>query len=360
MKSYIPITIVILCLSFLISSLQYSNMVSEVVVQGQEEEDKPEEKKEDKPEEKKEDKPEEKKEDITTQEQQDITTQEQQDITTQEQQDENNTQEQQDENNTQEQQVENNTQLGMLSGQEVSNRMTQSSFFEDEDGQIHKPVVGQPVMISAEEGKTGVEIPVNDLPEGETGDFKQEISNSFFSEVTSASVNGQEVSIQVSQSEEGKSIITIPLEDTDGQEVVQIFGVRAPEQYTSSGNYRITYNWEPLREDLSEAILLGANEAPYALTVTFWSEETSTVISSGEFNLTIRHADLDNDGVEFTTLSNLNVTDDGSSDPLMVDFGKDTGEIPNEYDVELTLTEVDGETLVRPDDAVLQRVRVVP
>jgi len=107
--------------------------------------------------------------------------------------------------------------------------------------------------------------------------------------------------------------------------------------------------------------LLGANEAPYALTVTFWSEDTSRVISSGEFNLTIRHADLDRDnGVEFTKMSNLNVTDDGSSDPLMVDFSKDADEIPNEYDVQVILTEVDGETLVRPDDAVLQRVRVVP
>jgi hypothetical protein len=54
----------------------------------------------------------------------------------------------------------------------------------------------------------------------------------------------------------------------------------------------------------------------------------------------------------------LHIKDDGSSEPLKVDFSKDIDEIPNEYDVEVTLTEVDGETLGRPDDAVLQRVRV--
>jgi hypothetical protein len=230
------------------------------------------------------------------------------------------------------------------------------SSFIDEDGQTHDTVVSKP-SFEAEGDKTRLAFGISNLPKGKSGDFTLEVPHSYFSKITGASVGGKEVDIIV----EGDPTITIRLEDTDEQEEVQILGVRAPEEHTSSGNYRITYNWVPLREDLSEAILLDINEAPYVLTVTVWSNETSTVISSGEFHLTIRRADLDrDDDDEFTTMSNLYIKDDGSSDPLPVDFSKDTDEIPNEYDVEVTLTEVDGETLGRADNAVLQRVRVVP
>jgi hypothetical protein len=252
-------------------------------------------------------------------------------------------------------QVVNETHPGPCPECVVSNSMISS--FIDEDGQTHDTVVSKP-SFEAEGDKSRLAFGISNLPKGKSGDFTLEVPHSYFSNITGANVGGKEVDIMV----EGDPTITIPLEDTGGQEVVQIFGVRAPEEHTSSGNYRISYNWVPLRQNLSEAILLGINEAPYhALTVTFWSEETSTVISSGEFHLTIRRADLDRDGggdEEFTTMSNLHIKDDGSSEPLKVDFSKDIDEIPNEYDVEVTLTEVDGETLGQPDDAVLQRVRV--
>ena len=346
MKSYIPITIVILCLLFLISSLQYSNMVSQVVVQGQEEDDNIEEEVED---------------DATQVQPDDDDTLD--DDATQVQPDENVTQVQPDddatqvqagENVTQSQVGENVTQVGPCPDCVISNNTTSS--FIDEDGQTHDTVVSKP-LFEAEGDKTRLAFGISNLPKGKSGDFTLEVPHSYFSKITGASVDGKEVAIMVV----GDPTITIPLEDTDGQEVVQIFGVRAPEEHTSSGNYRISYNWVPLRQNLSEAILLDINEAPYhALTVTFWSEETSTVVSSGEFHLTIRRADLDRDdgSVEFTTMSNLYIKDDGSSEPLKVDFSKDLDEIPNEYDVEVTLTEVDGETLGQPDDAVLQRVRV--
>jgi hypothetical protein len=378
MKSYVPITTVILCLSFLISSLQYSNMVSQVVVQGQEEDDgdtqEEVEEEDDTQVQEEEDDTQVQADDDTlddddtqvqadddtldddTQVQADenVTQVQEADGDTQEEVRQNVTESQVGENVTQSQVGENVTQVGPCPDCVVSNDMISS--FIDEDGQTHDTVVSKP-SFEPEGDKTRLAFGISNLPKGKSGDFTLEVPHSYFSNITGASVGGKEVDIMV----EGDPTITIPLEDTGGQEVVQIFGVRAPEEHTSSGNYRISYNWVPLRQNLSEAILLGINEAPYhALTVTFWSEETSTVISSGEFYLTIRRADPDRDdgGDEFTTMSNLHIKDDGSSEPLKVDFSKDIDEVPNEYDVEVTLTEVDGETLGRPDDAVLQRVRV--
>jgi hypothetical protein len=355
MKSYVPITIVILCLLFLISSLQYSNMVSQVVVEGQEE-DGGDTKEEDGGDTKEEDGG-----DTLVQPKDGDTLVQPKDGDTLVQPKDGDTQGQvvndtqgQVVNDTQGQVV-NDTQPGPCPECVVSNSMISS--FIDEDGQTHDTVVSKP-SFEAEGDKSRLAFGISNLPKGKSGDFTLEVPHSYFSKITGASVGGKEVDIIV----EGDPTITIRLEDTHEQEEVQILGVRAPEAHTSSGNYSITYNWVPLREDLSEAILLDINEAPYVLTVTVWNNETSTVISSGEFHLTIRRADLDRDGGgdEFTTMSNLYIKDDGSSDPLPVDFSKDTGEIPNEYDVEVTLTEVDGETLGPADNAVLQRVRVVP
>jgi hypothetical protein len=391
MKSYVPITIVILCLLFLISSLQYSNMVSQVVVQGQEEDDG------DTEEEVVDD-------DGDTEEEvvdDDGDTEEEvvdDDGDTEEEVvddgvtllddntlDDDNTlldddTQVQPANDTQRQALDDATELQPANATElqpanatelqpanatqvapcaecvVSNSMISS--FITSDGQRHDTVVSKP-LFEAEGDKTRLSFGISNLPKAKSGDLTLKVPHSYFSNITGASVGGKEVDIMV----EGDPTITISLEDTDEQEELQIVGVRAPEKPTNSGNYRISYNWVPLRQDLSQAILLDFDEAPHhALTVTFWnSHQNSTVISSGKFNLTIRHADLDRDDRdEFRTISNLYIKDDGSSGPLEIDFSKDIDEIPNEYDVEVTLTEVDGETLGRPDNAVLQRVRVVP
>jgi hypothetical protein len=399
MKSYVPITIVILCLLFLISSLQYSNMVSQVVVQGQEEDDGDTEEEVvdddgdteeevvdddgDTEEEVVDDDGDTEEEvvddgvtllddntldddntllDDDTQVQPANDTQRQALDDATELQPANATElqpanatELQPANAT-ELQPANATQVGPCAECVVSNSMISS--FITSDGQRHDTVVSKP-LFEAEGDKTRLSFGISNLPKGKSGDLTLKVPHSYFSNITGASVGGKEVDIMV----EGDPTITISLEDTDEQEELQIVGVRAPEKPTNSGNYRISYNWVPLRQDLSQAILLDFDEAPHhALTVTFWnSHQNSTVISSGKFNLTIRHADLDRDDRdEFRTISNLYIKDDGSSGPLEIDFTKDIDEIPNEYDVEVTLTEVDGETLGRPDNAVLQRVRVVP
>jgi hypothetical protein len=399
MKSYVPITIVILCLLFLISSLQYSNMVSQVVVQGQEEDDGDTEEEVvdddgdteeevvdddgDTEEEVVDDDGDTEEEvvddgvtllddntldddntllDDDTQVQPANDTQRQALDDATELQPANATElqpanatELQPANAT-ELQPANATQVGPCAECVVSNSMISS--FITSDGQRHDTVVSKP-LFEAEGDKTRLSFGISNLPKGKSGDLTLKVPHSYFSNITGASVGGKEVDIMV----EGDPTITISLEDTDEQEELQIVGVRAPEKPTNSGNYRISYNWVPLRQDLSQAILLDFDEAPHhALTVTFWnSHQNSTVISSGKFNLTIRHADLDRDDRdEFRTISNLYIKDDGSSGPLEIDFSKDIDEIPNEYDVEVTLTEVDGETLGRPDNAVLQRVRVVP
>jgi hypothetical protein len=399
MKSYVPITIVILCLLFLISSLQYSNMVSQVVVQGQEDDDGDTEEEVvdddgdteeevvdddgDTEEEVVDDDGDTEEEvvddgvtllddntldddntllDDDTQVQPANDTQRQALDDATELQPANATElqpanatELQPANAT-ELQPANATQVGPCAECVVSNSMISS--FITSDGQRHDTVVSKP-LFEAEGDKTRLSFGISNLPKGKSGDLTLKVPHSYFSNITGASVGGKEVDIMV----EGDPTITISLEDTDEQEELQIVGVRAAEKPTNSGNYRISYNWVPLRQDLSQAILLDFDEAPHhALTVTFWnSHQNSTVISSGKFNLTIRHADLDRDDRdEFRTISNLYIKDDGSSGPLEIDFSKDIDEIPNEYDVEVTLTEVDGETLGRPDNAVLQRVRVVP